>query len=67
MKITSKFLIIILVLFSVGTYAGPPCPTCPPGPPEVPINDNLVVLMIIALFFGIRVIYKYRLKTKASM
>ena len=72
--IVNKFLIIVLFLFGtlLKLQAGPPSPCpggnpCPPSTPKVPIDDNLIVLLIIGLFFGIRAIYKHRLKTKASV
>lgn len=67
----NKFLIVVLFLLGAvfKLQAGPPCPggPCPPTGPAVPIDDNLIVLLVIGLFFGIRAIYKHRLKTKASV
>jgi hypothetical protein len=63
----NKFLIVVVFLLSVvDAVAAPPAPP-PPIPPPGPINDNLAVLVILALFFGVRTIYKRRLKTKASV
>ncbi|MDR7209685.1 hypothetical protein [Flavobacterium piscis] len=69
MKImANKFLIIVVFLLSTVVNAqDPPCPSCPPGPPELPIDDNLVILLIVGASFGMYAIYKYKLKTKASM
>lgn len=63
----NKFLIVVLFFFSAIVNAQPPCPGCPPGPPDVPIDDNLIVLLLIGLSFGVYTIYKYKLKTKASV
>lgn len=62
---------MVLVLFStiVNAQPGPPCtgPNCPPGPPELPIDDNLIILLLLGISFGMYSIYKYKIKTKASM
>ena len=69
----NRFLIVFLFLFSAvfNLQAGPgtPCPggNCPPTGPGVPIDDNIIVLLVIGFLFGIRAIYKHRLKTKASV
>ncbi|NGY36453.1 hypothetical protein FQU23_002890 [Flavobacterium sp. XN-5] len=44
------------------TFSGPG-----PPPPGLPIDENILILIIIALLFGIYIIYNHRLKTKASM
>ena len=45
---------------------GPPLPSNkkPPGPPKLPVDENIYVLLIIALFFGTYIIYNHKLKTK---
>jgi ABC-type antimicrobial peptide transport system permease subunit len=61
-----------------GSGGGPPAPNpagksngamdgLPPSPPGTPIDENLIILLIIALLFGIYVIYKDRLKTKSPI
>jgi len=68
MKIINKILTVFLVLFgAVCTFAQPPCPSCPPPPPELPIGDNLLILMLAAILLGIYILYKHKLKTKASV
>lgn len=71
MKINlQNFLIVVLIL--LGPICGlasttPPSPRRPPPPPpgdRVPIDENLMVLLIVALLFGIYIIYKHRLKQK---
>ena len=48
--------------------SGPPSPTGkkPPPPPGLPIDDNIIGLVVVALLFGFYVIYIHSLKTKAS-
>ena len=63
-----KFLIVVLFLFSIGLYAqDPPEPEDPPVPPPLPIDENLMLLLIAGVLFGVYVIYKYKFKTKASV
>jgi hypothetical protein len=61
-----------------GSGGGPPAPNPagksngamdvpPPPPPGTPIDENLIVLMAIAVLFGIYIIYKDRLKTKSPI
>jgi len=45
----------------------PPEPTNPQHPPTAPIDGSLFLLLIAGLAFGVFTIYKYKLKTKASM
>jgi hypothetical protein len=56
-----------------GNADGPPAPSptgkAPPSPPVlvVPIDENIVILMIMALLFGIYIIYINALKTKTPI
>jgi hypothetical protein len=71
--------IFIVVAFLVGSgfEKGPPPPdkngkvvaaaSTPPVGPGLPIGENIVVLVIVALLFGIYVIYKDRVKTKSPI
>lgn len=70
--ILNKFLIVVLFLFSAVVNAQDlpvPCtgPNCPPVAPDLPIDDNLIILLLIGILFGIYSIHKYKIKTKASM
>ena len=82
MKIASKiFFNLIVFLFStVNAFAGgsngPPQPpptgrmaatNTPPPPPGFPIDQDVVILLIIASLYGIYVIYSFRKKVKASV
>jgi hypothetical protein len=71
--IVNKFFILIAFLIGfVNAFAGPHPPPPnngkkPPPPPGLPINDDLYIVLIIALIFGIYVIYKYQLRTKVTL
>ncbi|NDP28452.1 MAG: hypothetical protein GZ087_13665 [Flavobacterium sp.] len=59
-------MIYLFGIFSTFAVPHPPAPTGkkPPPPPGLPIDDNLFILSIIAVLFGVYIIYKYQLKTK---
>ena len=69
------FLIIFLFgfmnVFAGSGGSGPPAPTAkqmaPPVGPGLPINENIFTLMIIALLFGIYIIYLNYIKTKNTI
>ncbi len=70
--IINKFLLIIICLFGVldvFSAPSPPMPTGkkPPPPPGLPIDENLYLVLIIALLYGVYIIYKYQLKTKTPI
>jgi hypothetical protein len=68
MKIVQKnALCFILLFFSIIAKGGPPPPPAPPPPPLLPIDENIYIVMIIALLFGIYIIYNNRLKTKTPI
>ena len=50
------------------TTPGEPCPSgnCPPNRPDMPIDQNIVYLMVAALVLGFVMIYKGIIK-KASV
>jgi hypothetical protein len=66
--ISSKFLMVFFLLFNMATaLAGSPPPQPPlrgPIKPPVPIDENLLLLVVVALTFGIYSIYKYKSKQK---
>ena len=47
----------------------PPVPTNkrPPGPPGLPIDENIIALILISLVFGIYIIYNHNVKTKTPV
>lgn len=77
MKITKTillaFLITLINVSSVLADVTPPSPgstsktAAIPPPPDTPINESLVLLLICGLSFGIHTIYRYNLNKKASM
>ncbi|KIA87152.1 hypothetical protein OA85_05945 [Flavobacterium sp. AED] len=75
MKIESnKFYFLIIFLFGImNAFAGdPPAPSPfgrkkPPPPPGLPIDENIFILMIMTVLFGIYIIYSFRLKTKTPI
>ena len=77
MKIIKRVFLTI-ILFMLGIFNvladGPPAPSpmgrsagTPPPPPGLPIDENIFIGIIIALLFGIYIIYNFRLKTKTPI
>ena len=70
------FIVIAFLLGTVDTVSknNPPPPNAngkinnglppPPPPPTTPIDENLSVLLIIAIMFGIYIIYNQTIKIK---
>jgi len=58
MKAQLKTILIssVFILFSIVSYAqdniDPPPPPGPPGPPGIPIDQNILWLLIVGLIFG---------------
>jgi hypothetical protein len=79
MKIVSdKFFTFIVFLFGFASvFAGakqePPVPYSmsegmPEGPPgDAPINDGIYILLIVAILFGLYIIYSNKRKTETSV
>ena len=74
MKIVpNKFYLFIAFLFGtifvIAAGPSPPNPygKKPPPPPGLPIDDYIYILIIIALLFGIYIIYGHKLKTKTPI
>jgi hypothetical protein len=70
--VVSKFLILVVFLLGIldaFSAPGPPMPNGkkPPPPPGLPIDENLIVLFLIAILFGIYIIYNHKLKTKTPI
>ncbi|MFV7235129.1 hypothetical protein [Flavobacterium sp. ZB4R12] len=52
--------------------ADPPVPSPmgrrkPPPPPGLPIDEHIFIAMIIAVLFGIYIIYSFKLKTETPI
>ena len=74
MRITKKitltvvlFLYGVLNMFCKTEAPPPPLRKKPPPPPGLPIDENIYVLLIIAILFGIYIICNHKLKTKTPM
>ncbi|WP_310560257.1 hypothetical protein [Flavobacterium sp.] len=59
-------LIYLLGIFIAFAKPGPPAPNFkrPPPPPGLPIDENILFLLVIALLFGIYIIYKQKINIK---
>jgi len=60
---TTLFLLGSFVLFA-GPTPPPPNFKKPPPPPGLPIDENILILIIIAILFGIYIIYNHNIKAK---
>jgi hypothetical protein len=69
MKIIKNKISICILLLLTGASAY--CQTDPPDPgeipPDLPINENINILLLIALLFGFYIIYKHIQNKKASI
>jgi hypothetical protein len=67
------FILMILVLGIFNAFAGganPPSPIGrrrPPPPPGLAIDENIFILVLIALIMGIYIIYSFETKQKTPM
>lgn len=62
------FLSGVFVSWAKFSLRNPPAPASPmktPPPDGLPIDENILILVIVASLFGIYTIYKHRLKVKA--
>jgi hypothetical protein len=72
--IINKFFILIAYLLGIaGVFAAPNPPPPngrnqgpPPPPPGLPIDEYNTVLLVLALLFGMYVVYKHTLKNCSS-
>jgi hypothetical protein len=70
--IANKFFINLICLLGVSlAFAGPnpPAPTHkrPPPPPGLPIDENIFIIVLFAILFGIYIIYRHNLKTNTPI
>ena len=73
--VNAFFIVIAFLLGTVDTVAknNPPVPNPNggnkdfPGQPGLPIDEHLFYLLIIAVFFGIYIIYTCKLNTKSPV
>jgi len=57
------------MLTALTTYAAPPAgggppPPTPPPPPGLPIDGSIVLLVIVAIVYGIYTLNKFKLQSK---
>ncbi|WP_426095191.1 hypothetical protein [Flavobacterium sp. DSR2-3-3] len=71
-----KIVFFSLMIFVIGisnafaANQAPPSPfgrRRPPPPPGLPIDENILILMLIALLLGIYIIYSFKLKQKTPI
>ena len=72
MKTTiDKLIFVTVCLLGVAIAFAEPKPPPPnykgPSPPGLPIDENISVLIIMAILLGIYIIYRHQLKTKAPI
>lgn len=68
-------IVALFGVISVFSAPAPPAPPIqkaagippPPGDPPLPINEDLVFLIVAALIFGMYTIYKHKLKQKTPV
>ena len=70
--IANKLIFVTIYLLGVTIAFAEPKPPPPnykkpPSPPGLPIDENISVLIIMAILLGIYIIYKHQLKTKAPI
>jgi len=70
--IANKFFVIMIYLLGVSNaFAAPhpPAPTGrrPPPPPGLPIDENILFLLLIAVVLGIYIINNHNVKTKTPI
>lgn len=77
--VSNKYFVLIAFLLGVlhDMAAGPKAPPEPdanavvamegPQPPGFSIDENIFVLLIVALFLGTYIVYKHKLKIKTPM
>ena len=63
-SVNKFFVLAIYMLGFINVYAEDPPPPPPPPPPGTPIDENLSFLLIIALLFGIYIVYNQSLRQK---
>ena len=70
--IVNKFFFILVCLFGIldaFSAPNPPMPTGkkPPPPPGLPINEDLYVVLVLGLIYGIYFLYNYQIKQKTPI
>ena len=67
--IANRFYITLIYLLGISIAFAKPSPPAPnyrvpPAPPGTPIDDNILFFLLIAVLFGIYIIYKQNINIK---
>lgn len=69
-----KYVVLLVLLFFLGStnfvFAPPPTPgpiIKPPGEPAVPIDENMILVVVLTLLFGIYMLYRQHQKQKTPV
>ena len=70
-KVSKFFIAIVYPLGVAIAFAAPHPPSPgfkkPPSPPGLPINEDIFIVFIIALLYGLYAIFRHKLKTKTQV
>lgn len=55
-----KLIIVVFFASCLGVIAQTPPPPTTPPPPGLPLDDGIVLLLVLALVLGVFKIYQYR-------
>lgn len=57
---------LLVLLTSASTFAAPgaPPPPTPPPPPGLPIDGGIVLLLVVAICYGVYTVRKFNLQSK---
>ena len=69
MRIPPNSILGVLVFLTVSAFAGPKGPPPPgiPPPPGLPIDGSVLLLLFVAIFFGLYKIYNLRINKKTPL
>jgi hypothetical protein len=71
-KVIYRVILLASFLYELQVFAQPipcdndpvtPAPPCPPDD-DIPINENITILLIVAVLFGLYIIYNNKLNKK---
>lgn len=67
-EIPMKFNLLVLLLLTMSSVVsaapGDPPPPTPPPPPGAPIDNGIIYLVIIGLFYGVYILKRYKSQYK---
>jgi hypothetical protein len=64
-----RILLALILLPLAGCFAAPgePPPPTPPPPPGLPIDNGILVLLIVSVLYGLYKVYKFNLNKKTQL